>query len=307
VNDDTSLTVGGDFQFAYYDTTGSTGESSTSFIDNGSSLYFAGEQEHANGITTSFYLDLDQFGTVGGAYNDDDGDGTLTDLEDPSGLQTDEYHVSFAGDFGEVKIGNEGDVSGPVFDVVDIGDGSGVSDPAGGVGSNVVQYYSNDLNGVSFAVQAQINGDAQKNTDGSSTSFGAFVEADLGSFMLAAGYDERANSSDSDETLGIMASTSLAGVDLAANHVVEEEKNNQDTTYTGLTATYGYGAGSVYGVLNNKSIDNLGSGVRDDFNEYIVGVNYSITPNSYVYAEMSSEDKANDQGDETVVGMYYGW
>jgi predicted porin len=292
VNDNSSLTVGGDIQFAYYDIEGSE----TNFSDNGSSLVFSGEQMLDDGLTTSFYLDFDEFGTTGG-----DG-GFYSD-----GLVTDEYHVSFAGDFGEVKIGNEGDVTGGVFDVVDVAWGSGIANqPTGGASSEVVQYIGNSFNGISYALQAQVNGEAQEVSGGSSTSFAGYIEADLGSMTLAGGYAERANTTN-DETFGVSVSTAISGVSLSANHVVEENADDKDESHTGLAASYGYGLGSLYGAFNSISIDNAGSGVQDDFSQYVVGVTYDITPNALVALEMLSNDKANDADDETVLAFYYGW
>jgi hypothetical protein len=301
INDGTSLTVGGDIQYAYYDVTDGNGDSSTDFTDNGSSLVFAGEQTHDNGVTTSFYLDFDGFGDLG-----DDNDTFVND----------EYHVAFAGDFGEIKVGNEGDVTGPVFDVVDVAEGTGLTLPSGGASSEVVQYYSNDLNGFSFAVQSQVNGDDQQGDDGSSTSFGGIITVDLSGITLGVGYDQLANSTD-EATYGVMAATSIAGVDLSANFVEEEDKTLEDldgepvvdAEFIGIAANYGYGAGNLYGALNFGSADNINDvdGNNEDVTQYLVGVNYNVTPNAYVYGEVSSQDFEDDENDTTLVGLVYSW
>jgi predicted porin len=304
VNDDSSLTVGGDFQFAYGDENDKAGDGSTTFRDNGSSLVFAGEQAHDSGLTTSFYLDFDEFGSLEGGT-----DNTLT---------TDEYHVSFAGDFGEIKVGAEGDVTGPVFDVGDVEEFGGIY-LSGGDSNRVVQYYSTDLNGISYAVQAQINGDAQQSgSNQSSTSFAGIVQADLGSFMIAAGYDQRANGAD-EPLAGVMASTSIAGVSLSANYV-QDDAVGTESDRTALSANYNYGGGSVYGVLNSVSFDDAPTrdelGLEDgsstvqagtDFTQTILGINYNILPNAYVYGEMGTFDYDNDENDYVATGMYYSW
>ena len=305
IDDNTSLTVGGDVQFTYTDVTNAQGQGVSSFTDNGSSLVFAGEQTYANGVTTSFYLDFDEFGTMGSAYNQN-GPGNKA-------IETDEYHVSFAGNFGEIKIGNEGDVTGPIFDVVDIAETTGLTLPAGGASTEVLQYYSNNLNGVSFAVQTQIHGDQEKNTasqnnptSGSSTSLAGMIMADLGMFTAGAGYAERANTQD-EPTYGVMVSSAIAGVDVSGNYVIQDNANGFDANGFGLAADYGYGSGSIYGALHAYGIDNVPAGQQDDFTQYLVGVNYDVTPSAYVYGEVSSQDRASDLNDTMSVGLVYGF
>ena len=301
VSDDTSVTIGGDFQFAYTDVDNDQGESKSSFGDNDSSLVFAGEQTHENGVTTSFYLDFDEFGTTGGVYEDN--------------LATDEYHVAFAGDFGQIKIGNEGDVTGAIFDVVDIAESTGLDTPAGGASTEVLQYYSNDLNGISFAVQAQLKGETQEDavkadsktaSDGNSTSFAGMVMADLGTVTAGIGYAERANTED-EPTYGLMVSSAIAGVNVSANYVVQDDAANQDIDSIGVAADYDYGAGSLYGALHSWSEDNKPAGEQDDYTQYLVGVNYNVTSNAYVYGEVSSQDRENDKNDTMAVGLVYSW
>jgi hypothetical protein len=293
-NDDTSFSVGGDIQFAYIDPEGEN----TSFEDNASSLTFAGEQAHANGITTSFYLDFDSFGSFGDADHNDDG------VHDD--LDTDEYHVAFAGDFGEIVIGNEGDVIGPVTDVVDIANAGIDEQPGGGASTEVIQYHGNDFNGISYAVQAQINGETQEVDQGSNTSLAGYIEADLGALTLGAGFAERANTVN-EEVYGVFASTVISGVDVAVNHVVEENLGDEDVSHTGLAAQYNYGAGGLYAALNSRSIDGQPAGTQDDFTASVFGVNYNITSNSTVGIEMASQDADNDVGDETRAYFSYGF
>jgi hypothetical protein len=308
VNDDTSLTVGGDIMFAYTDTKDSNGDGSTSFGDFGSSLVFGGEQAHDNGITTSFYLDFDQFGTFGDIYNQEDEDDT-TD-EDSSGLATDEYHVSFAGDFGQIKIGNEGDVTGAVFDVAD-GDENASMIQAGGDSTEVIQYYSNDYNGISFAVQAQVLGDAQETN--SSTSFAGYLEADLGMATVGLGYDQK-DDSQTEPAAGIVVSTAISGIGLTASFV-QDDNPGEEKDITAIAFDYGYGGGSLYGAVNMVDFDEAptaaetSSGATQDssLTQYYLGANYSVLPNTYVWAELGSNDFQNDEGDYVGTGLYYGW
>jgi hypothetical protein len=286
--DDTSFSVGGDINFRYIDPEGAN----TSFEDNASSLTFAGEQAHANGITTSFYLDFDNFGTFGEPESD--------------GFVTDEYHVAFSGGFGEIVIGNEGSVMGAVGDAADLGDGGIANLPEAGAGTEVIQYHSNGFNGLSYSVQAQVNGEDEEIDGGSNTSLAAYVEADLGALTLAGGFAERANTTD-EEVYGVLASFSVQGVDISVDHVVEENANDEDESFTGLGATYNYGAGSVYAALSSRSIQDLPAGQQDDFTGTVFGASYNITPNSSVGLEMASQDRDNDVGDETRAYFSYGF
>ena len=300
VNDETTFSIAAGIYATYKDETDTNGDGNTSFFDNGSDLVFSGEHT-ANGMTTFFNIDFDGFDAV-------DAGGTVVGDEASAGI---------TGDFGTVVFGSDASAFDKTIDgLIDSDETAGVYNLAGDK-QRIVRYESNDLNGFSFMVEGQIDGDDQV-TAGDATDDGlglaAAVSYDLGAATLHAAYDDRGNNED-EAIYGVGAAFSVAGVDLGVAYQKDDDPTTEADLF-GVSGSYNYGGGSLYGVIQNVNFDsvtaagnaldadkNEGSAETDDsFNQYMLGINYNITDALYVYGEYLVLDRESDEGDVASVG-----
>jgi predicted porin len=172
---------------------------------------------------------------------------------------------------------------------------------------DTIAYFSPSINGFEVQTAIQVKGDASEgsasndNYDSLSSMVVLKYSADM--FSVALGYDSRNNTSDAEATTGLAVTvTPVENLSVTAKYETTEDTRD----ILGLAARYGYGAGDVYASYQNVDPDASGS---DDFNEYAVGVTYSLASNIYVFGEFGAYENAsdNDTDSQTAVGVYYGF
>ena len=299
VNDDTTITLFGDLQFAYYDQNDTNGDSASNITDNASSLVFGAEQVQSNGLTTFGHIDLDGFGTL-----EDDTSSAGTGATD---LTVDEAIVGVRGDFGSIAFGRNEGAYEMVADYFDYQEGIIPTAIGPGDISRVVQY-RNSVDNVDFGIDVQVNSDDEKAaTDGSSASFAGSIAVDLDAVVLTGAYDQRANGND-DPRYGAVASFGLGDVGIDLGYQLDDGDNASDILSLG--GRYTYGPGDLYGVAQNISYDNKVTNDQarngeDSFTEVAIGANYNVGTNMYVWAEYGQYDLNDDENDGLATGVYY--
>ena len=308
INDDTTLSIGGDFQIVYKDVTDNNGVDQTTFGNNGTSLVFSGSHDAGNGLTTFFNLDLDGFDVT-------DAGSASSDTTNSTDLTVDEGSVGIRGSFGEVLVGSNGSVYDSYADFADI---EQVGDRTRFVGEgdadDVIQY-SNSVNGVDFTLEMQVDDD--QDTANTSSSMAVGFAYDFGGVSVSGAYDERANTTIDEPVYGVAASTNLGGVDLTLGYEVDDQTNSIDKT--SLTGSYDVGQFTLVGSVQSVSYDSAPTGAEDrvvaagsnqtddSFTETYAAVIYNVSGQMYVYGEVMMNDRLNDEGDYTALGVYYGW
>ncbi|MGB3601313.1 MAG: porin [Marinomonas sp.] len=299
--EDTSLDFYGNIQYAY---TSDTADG-TNFQDNGSTLGVKGESKVTDDITAFFKYELEFKADEQEERSNDDGNGT-----DYNESKLDQAYVGLKGSFGKVTVGTHDTIyNNALQDAVDQFEYLSISMASGSSQGDTITYFSPSMSGFEVQVALQTKG-----TDDSSTDNGDFT-GNAGMAVLkysndlmsvAVGYDSRENTAedDADATSGIAVTvTPMDNLSVTAKYETTEDTAD----YLGLAARYGYGMGDVYGSYANVNPDSS----QDDnetYNEYALGVTYSINSSMYTYFEIGNYGSdVKDEGSHTtsVVGVTY--
>lgn len=312
VNDNTSLSLSGDIQMVYQDREATQDRETTdsSIFDNGSSLVFSGEHT-SNGVTTFFNLDHDSFDTAFDAVGTT-GDG-------------DEGHIGVRGDFGDIRFGKESAAYETLDGLFDYQWDLNTTSVSPGDKARVLQYRGPAIGNVSYVLESQINGEAEKVADGNQISLAAAGSVDLGVVSLTAAYDQRANNgtaSKVDEALyGLAASFDIQDIAVDVGYQKDGDSSNEADIIS-VSGKYYTGPVGLYGVYQAVSYDNApivddeGDSLRDSlkttatddsFNEFIVGASYSVNDALTVAAEYLDFGNDDDEGDTVSLVGYYGF
>lgn len=301
VNDNTSLSLSGDIQMVYQDRE----TTDSSIFDNGSSLVFSGEHT-SNGVTTFFNLDFDSFNDSFSAVGTT-GDG-------------DEGHIGVRGDFGDIRFGRESAAYETLDGLFDYQWDLNTTSVSPGDKARVLQYRGPAIGNVSYVLESQINGEAEKVADGNQISLAAAGSVDLGAVSLTAAYDQRANNgtaSKVDEALyGLAASFDIQDIAVDVGYQKDGDSSNEADIIS-VSGQYYTGPVGLYGVYQAVSYDNapstslrgsLNTAATDDsFNEFIVGASYSVNDALTVAAEYLDFGNDDDEGDTVSLVGYYGF
>ncbi|WP_110678298.1 porin [Salinicola sp. RZ23] len=206
------------------------------------------------------------------------------------------------------------------------------------------QYMSPVWAGLQFAIGTQYKGDAENdfdvngytNRNGSNASFFGGLKYAVGAFSVAAVYDDLNNyklqnnaTGDYSEAkaYGVTAQYTIDTLRLAAKVEDSDLKVNGesgDIMRYAVGARYGYAlsdnfAGDLYGsyqyvdadknvaiATNRGAVDSAGNYAGDDnFNEFILGATYNISPAMYTFVEGALYDRTHDVGNGVAVGAVY--
>ncbi|QUX92972.1 porin [Marinomonas sp. A3A] len=280
-----TVDVYGNIQYAYVDK-----DAGGNFEDNGSTIGLKGETKINDDLTAFFKYEL-EFDADQKTGADDNGKADL-----------DQAFVGLKGNFGKVQIGSFDTIyNNAIQDAVDQFESPSFTNAEDTTEGDTIAYFSPSINGFEVQTAIQVKGDASEgsatndNYDSLSSMVVLKYSADM--FSVALGYDSRNNTSDAEATTGLAVTvTPVDGLSVTAKY--ETTEDTQDIA--GLAARYGYGSGDVYASYQNVDPDNA-----DDFNEYGVGVTYSLASNIYVFAEVGQFKSTED--DTTAVGVYYGF
>ncbi len=314
--EDTSLDFYGNIQYAYANDT-SAGKD---FVDNGSTLGVKGESKVNDDITAFFKYELE--------FNADqqaDQSDTSVDFDEDSSSSNggyneshlDQAYVGLKGSFGKVTFGTHDTIyNNAIQDAVDQFEYLGLSKAKRSSQGDTVTYYSPSMSGFEIQVAAQLKGDANYDGDGvyddasgdeaDGTAGMAALKYSNDLVSVALAYDSRKNTAvdDPKSSTGLAVTvTPMDNLSLTMNYEVMEDTAD----YLGLAARYGYGLGDVYGSFENVNPDSSQTD-NDSYNEYAVGVTYSLNSSMYTYFEIGNFGSAKeDVGSHTtsVVGVTY--
>ncbi|KFF48519.1 porin [Gammaproteobacteria bacterium MFB021] len=205
------------------------------------------------------------------------------------------------------------------------------------------QYMSPVWAGLQFAVGTQYKGDAEDefqatgySNQGSNASFFGGLKYAVGAFSIAAVYDdldnyELQNNATGDKVkakaYGVTAQYTIDTLRLSAKVEDSDLKINGesgDIMRYAVGARYGYAlsdnfAGDLYGsyqyvdadkevalATNRGAINDAGNYAGDDnFNEFVLGATYNISPAMYTFVEGALYDRTHDVGNGVAVGAVY--
>lgn len=309
INNDTTLSLYGNVQIAYADINDANGDGVSDVTDNGTTLGVAVEHMFDNGLTGFAKLEEDGFDAV------DSG---------ATGNQTDEAYFGLRGDFGSIQFGRDDSLyDDSVADYWDYQEFVVPTNPGGFTQQRGLKYYSPDFGGFSFGAEFQLNGDVDEagpdvnGDEGSGVSPALMAQYQTGGLTVVGSYDDRANQTDGAGNVldsgifGLVASYDFGQFTLDGGYQLEQleddEKNGSgDRDIFSLGGRFNYGPGDIYVVGQNVSYDNQVGG-DDSFTEVVLGVNYNIGSNFYVYGEYGQFDQQNDAGDGFAIGGLYSW
>ena len=349
--DGTQLDIYGNIQIAYYDVKDESGDNEDQLTDNGSTIGFSGQHIINPGLTgyfkAEFEHDADEEKINGGINSGD------------------QAYLGLKGNFGDLRVGSWDPIiddwtQDPIannesFDVTDsttdlgnlYGGDYGVDADADREGDKV-QYMSPSFGGLQFVVGTQYKGDAEGEYNatgyenkGSNASLFGGVKYSVGSFSIAAVYDDLKNYELDSTTGGDDIKADAYG--LNAQYVIgtlrmsaKAERTKLD--YLGedgdidryaLGARWGYGYGDLYGAYQYVDADSEVAAVAnpagyddtsgdhditdaggeyngdDSFNEFVLGATYNVSPAFYTFVEYANYDRENNDGDGVSFGAVY--
>ncbi len=310
VNEDTTFAITGNIQIAYSDmeveSTNDSGvgtgeaQSVTDVYDNGTTIRFDVEHNFGNGLTGYARLEEDGFDAADSGKSDQ---------------VTDEAYLGLKGDFGSIQFGHNDstydDFISDYFDYQETITPTAFSSEK----PRALQFKSSDYNGFTFALEAQINGDADE-----AISEDYAYSANDGKVSLTAGKaDDNGNTADSVSLAGAVRYTAE---NLTLTLAADQRGNIVSTDYNGDgTGTEGddlYVNNPIIGVVASTTIagialdfgyqtfdnaDETGADVTTDITS--VGGRYTYGPGD-LYGVYQQVDKDNSQErDELVVGVSY--
>ena len=300
VGENTTVSIFGEMEVQMSEVTDSNGNAELDFSDEGSLFGFGGEQDFGNGISAY----------VVGEFEYDI-------LDESDGFDQGDGEFGIKGPFGEVAIGDVGSVAiDATWDRVDVFESTAIAEPDGSSSSSSIAYFSPEMNGLEVFLQTRISDDTDNDTTspardtGSDVSLIAGMLYTVGPVTFGAGYDDRGSelldapsTQQKDPTYGVSASADFSDrMTVTVNFNTEQDASASanDTDYTALSAVYNYGAGDIYGAVQDVSPE-----TGDSRTEVQIGADYTIMGELNAYAEYAALDKTNDAGDLMEVGLRF--
>ncbi|AGY91408.1 hypothetical protein SPICUR_01960 [Spiribacter curvatus] len=286
VGEDTVLTLGGEVVLNYIDTDEIGGDSTTEFKDDGSIVILGGERDLGNGYTA--YIETEfAYDTLG------EGDG----------FSRDATVFGFTGDFGEIQVGDSDNVFVDLIaDPIDPFENATLSQVSVTDEDSMITYYSPDMQGFSYRLQTRVKDETDGRQTGNEVSLIGAAQYDFGNFALSAGYDDRGsmdtgsgNSFESEDGVYGLAATANLGDNLEAGfrYAQQSNKNGDDADASGAALVYNYGAGDLYGAVQDYSEDNA-----DSRTQFAGGVNYGVADGLLIFAEYGNFDGVSSGDDD---------
>ena len=290
--EDTSVDFYGNIQYAFSNS--NVSGKGSNFEDNGSTVGIKGESKVTDDLTAFFKYELE--------FDADENGTKDSDL--------DQAYVGLKGSFGKVTVGTHDTIyNNAIQDAVDQFEYLGIDKASRSSQGDTITYFSPSMGGFEVQVGVQTKGTDPSATSGTEYSGNAPMAVlkysnDLVSVAL--GYDSRDNTaaSDAKSSTGIAVTvTPMDNLSVTAKYETQEDTAD----YLGLAARYGYGMGDVYGSYTNVNVDDSQTN-NETYNQYAVGVTYSINSSMYTYAEIGSygsDTKNVGSSAKSAVGVTY--
>ncbi|OAZ99125.1 porin [Halomonas sp. G11] len=338
--DGTKVDLYGNIQLAYSDREDGAGEREDQLADNGSTVGINASHMISRDLTAymkaEWEHDADEAKVEDGIENGDQAyvgaKGSFGDLRvgswDP-----------VIDDWAQDKITNNefADVSDSSTDVAGFVSNLTGDDSAIDREGDKVQYMSPSLNGFDFALGFQYKGEAETESGQDQNSSGYVTQDNEAAFFggarytienlqLAAIYDSLDNYTLENATTGekaeadayaLSAVYGLGATTLAAKYErtnLELGSDDGEVDRYGVSARHGFNFGDVYAGYQYVDADNAASVVDsgytgttsdESFNEFLIGANYGISDNMYVWAETGVYDREEDAKDFVATGVVY--
>lgn len=295
INEETTFSLYGTIEPKFITETNANGDDEGEFADEDSTLGFAVEHAFDNGVTG--------FAQAEFAHAADSGSGIDS---------TDSAFFGLKGDFGKFRIGNFDSVyEDSIIDATEVAEDAEITDEAFSGEDNQIAYYSPQFGG-GFSIQTQLRyiGEAEgavADESGSGFSIVGSYAADI--WELHVGYDDTGaeveNNEFADEgTMGVAGIVGLGAFELGAKFAVQNNEDNSpegdETTFSALRGTYGYGPGKLYAALQD-----VGPDEGDSRTEVTAGIKHKLYDNLTLWSEYGQFDRVNDEGDSFQVGAIY--
>jgi len=331
VNEDTTLSVFGEFNYLYLideqrlvaECTPAPCEPDVKgvneLVDNGSKFGVAGEFSLENGLTAYFFADWE--------FSADEDPG-----ENGGGLSaTDESYIGLTGNFGTTQLGNaDGIYDDVILDVLDNFEYEGPTEyKFSSEAGDLLSYESPDLANFYFAIQTSIKGngaviDEDEPPDPASADavyplmLTAMYETE--GFSIRLGYDDRRLvSDDAEPQIGLAATLDLDPFELGVKFetIGESSKDEDDgVQLAGIIATFDYEVGEASLAVQNITYDTEDTNqsidfdteiadLREDRTEAVFYANYILNRNILFYFEAAAYGATQNFGDYVGLGTVF--
>jgi predicted porin len=309
--EDTTVGFFGNIQYTYVtmDPKESSQASTHDFEDNGLSFGFKGESKVDDANTAYFKV----------KYKANETRKTAVDLN------MDEAYIGVKGDFGNVKVGSYDSIyNDAIQDVIDQFEYIGFTKNTTSAEGKTIAYFTPTIAGFQLQLSAGLgektaDDNTYVTTTKTDTAYTGVVKYSNDLVTVALGSDGLENKDTANQelgsTIGLTATvTPIENLALSAKYEKTSDKNssNAGQKVYGLAARYGYGMGDVYGTYQKVKYDADQANGDDSFNQYGVGVTYSINSSMYVYAEVAKTDTSPStnkgsqlETDVTALGVTY--
>lgn len=287
VGEDTVLTLGGEVVLNYVSEDAVGSDSTTEFKDDGSIVVLGGERDLGNGYTA--YIETEfAYDTLG---------------ESGDGFDRDASVFGFTGDFGEIQAGDSDNVfEDVIMDAIDPFENATLSQVEVTDEDSMITYYSPDMQGFSYRLQTRVKDENDGRQTGNEASLIAAAQYDFGNFALSAGYDDRGSMDtgggtrfeSEDEVYGFAATAGLSdNLEASFRYAQQSNKNGDDVDASGAALVYNYGAGDLYGAVQDYSPTS-----GDSRTQLAGGVNYGLADGLLIFAEYGNFDGVSSGDDD---------
>lgn len=295
VGDETSFTLYGKVESAYVNRTNAAGEDVDALEDIDSEFGFKGEHYFDDSVTGFWRMEF-EFDPVDGSQS-----------------EIDEVYFGLKGDFGKAYVGTHDtlyeDELAEILDEFDIAEATEEADSGEG---DQITYYSPSMNGMMFAAEARINGEADSGTGDSGTGLAAVVGYDADLWGLRAGFDNRGaavsgitGDFEEETTAGVGGWYELGnGFEVAGRYGlqnnVDGDPEGDETEFVGVRGKYDYGDGYV-----NLTVQDISPDQGNGRTEALFSFHHDLYRNLELLVEAGRYDKLNDEDDVVAVGAIY--
>lgn len=305
--EDTTVGFFGNIQYTYVttDPDESSQASTHEFADNGSSFGFKGESKVDDANTAYFKV----------KYKTND-----TRKSSDVSVAMDEAYIGVKGNFGDVKVGSYDSIyNNAIQDAVDQFEYIGFTKNTTSAEGKTIAYFTPTVSGFQLQLSAGLGEDDGTANGDTNTAYTGVVKYSNDLVTVALGYDGLENQdtagAELGNTIGLAATiTPIENLALTAKYEKTSDNNSSDAGQKiyGLAARYGYGMGDLYGTYQKVKYDAKDANGDDSFNQYGIGVTYSINSSMYVYTEIAKTDttpsgssRTQQESTQTAMGVTY--
>ena len=287
-------------EYAMTDTVKSGESDDVDELGGKAELDLTGERELGDGITgfvaVGFEFETFEIDSKGGGAGEGD-----------NGLKHNGTEAGIEGGFGELVVGDSDNIyEDLITDATDPFETTSLAAASRTEESSLVTFYSPDLGGLSYRLQARVIDEKDIDDNNSTqTSVQAGVSYDFGMGSVHAAYDQRGTNNvgsdfNQDPVTGLSAEFDLgSNAEVGVKYEMEDDVDDtKDTDYTSIAVAVDYGAGDLYAQYQSVSPDQ-----GDSQSQYGVGVSYTLVEDLFVYGEFANLDGQNDADKDTLAAF----